>query len=356
MEALRRLWGWGKGVREKAMKRICRRMTRTNKEDAYTICGGNPSLKEQIHVNALRREANYREKLHLLQSVGAFVLLSISTFFFMGHIAAEGCLWLVLGALLNVIGVSKKKHYPSGIQSGPLGTDRGLHASWTEPAAANNFFTTKNPLQGGKCSTVAIAVEEDSEQVYTQITLLPHQDQSEVAIHNPPMPEPPCCNVCSFDKTPTARDTSAPGGLRKNTHISVLATAHHAITAGTLFSVIYKPRATQSSFIISVNRYLNAQNPKPCVGMKFTMGFESEMVREERFGGIIVAVGDDASSEWRESEWKSLKVQWDEPSPILPDRVSLWEIKLRPSQMIKGTCCCLQGLKVIFGGGRKAGL
>ncbi|GJR51242.1 auxin response factor 1 [Tanacetum coccineum] len=159
-----------------------------------------------------------------------------------------------------------------------------------------------------------------------------------------------------FTTTHTAVSPSAPGGLRKNTHISVLATAHHAITAGTLFSVIYKPRATQSSFIISVNRYLNAQNPKPCVGMKFTMGFESEMVHEERFGGIIVAVGDDASSEWRESEWKSLKVQWDEPSPILPDRVSLWEIKLRPLQMIKGTCCCLQGLKVIFGGGRKAGL
>ncbi|GKB33429.1 hypothetical protein Tco_0872830 [Tanacetum coccineum] len=65
--------------------------------------------------------------------------------------------------------------------------------------------------------------------------------QSEVGIHNPPMPEPPCCNICSFYKTPTSFDTSAPGGLRKNTHLSVLATSHHAITAGTLFTVIYKP-------------------------------------------------------------------------------------------------------------------
>nr|GEU43574.1 auxin response factor 1 [Tanacetum cinerariifolium] len=305
----------------------------------------------------------------------------------MGHIAAEGCLWLVLGALLNVIGVSKKKHYPSGIQS-ESSTEERYKELWhhcTSPHAyvpregEDVFYFPQGHLEQieafmphgldqqlpaiflppkilCKVVNVQLWVEEDSEQVYTQITLLPHQDQTEVAIHNPLMPEAPCCNVCSFYKTPTARDTSPPGGLRKNTHLSVLATAHHAITAGTLFTVIYKPRATQSSFIISVNRYLNAQNPKPCVGMKFTMGFESEMVLEERFGGIIVAVGDDASSKWPESEWKSLKVQWDEPSPILPDRVSLWEIKLRPSQTIKGTCCCLQGLKVIFGGGRKAGL
>ncbi|GJW65753.1 hypothetical protein Tco_0117637 [Tanacetum coccineum] len=45
----------------------------------------------------------------------------------------------------------------------------------------------------------------------------------------------------SLLKTPTSFDTSAPGGLRKNTHLSILATSHHAITAGTLFTVIYKP-------------------------------------------------------------------------------------------------------------------
>ncbi|KAJ8768119.1 hypothetical protein K2173_021059 [Erythroxylum novogranatense] len=111
-------------------------------------------------------------------------------------------------------------------------------------------------------------------------------------------------------------------------HLGVLATASHAIATGTLFSVFYKPRTSRSEFIVSVNRYLEALNPKLSVGMRFKMRFEGEEVPERRFSGTIVGVGDNMSSGWTNSEWRSLKVQWDEPSSILrPERVSPWELE-----------------------------
>ncbi|WOL02378.1 auxin response factor 7 [Canna indica] len=111
-------------------------------------------------------------------------------------------------------------------------------------------------------------------------------------------------------------------------HLGVLATASHAITTGTLFSVFYKPRASRSEFIISLNKYLEAKNHKFSVGMRFKMRFEGDEAPERRFSGTIVGVTDKASSQWEDSEWRSLKVQWDEPSSIpLPDKVSPWELE-----------------------------
>ncbi|GFP80454.1 auxin response factor 1 [Phtheirospermum japonicum] len=112
-------------------------------------------------------------------------------------------------------------------------------------------------------------------------------------------------------------------------HLGVLATASHAISTRTLFSVFYKPRTSRSEFIVSLNKYLEAQTHKLSVGMRYKMRFEGEEVPERRFSGTIVGVGDDdASSGWPDSDWRSLKVQWDEPSLIMrPDRVSSWEIE-----------------------------
>ncbi|PIN18721.1 hypothetical protein CDL12_08605 [Handroanthus impetiginosus] len=111
-------------------------------------------------------------------------------------------------------------------------------------------------------------------------------------------------------------------------HLGVLATASHAISTGTLFSVFYKPRTSRSEFIVSLNKYLEAKNLKFSVGMRFKMRFEGEEVPEKRFSGTIVGIEDYSSSRWPNSEWRSLKVQWDEPSSILrPDRVSPWEIE-----------------------------
>lgn len=64
-------------------------------------------------------------------------------------------------------------------------------------------------------------------------------------------------------------------------HLGVLATASHAIMTGTLFSVFYKPRTSQSEFIVSVNKYLEARNHKLSVGMRFKMRFEGEEVQKE---------------------------------------------------------------------------
>ncbi|CAI9101503.1 OLC1v1038843C1 [Oldenlandia corymbosa var. corymbosa] len=278
-----------------------------------------------------------------------------------------------------------------------------------------------------KVMNVQLRAEQDTDEVYAQITLLPEPDQSEITSPDPPLPDLQRCTVHSFCKTLTASDTSTHGGfsvLRRHAddclppldmsqqppwqelvatdlhgnewhfrhifrgqprrhllttgwsvfvsakklvagdafiflrgengelrvgvrrlmrqlnnmpssvisshsmHLGVLATASHAISTKTLFSVYYKPRTSRSEFIVSVNKYLEARSHKLSVGMRFKMTFEGEEVPERRFSGTIVGVGDNTSSRWPDSDWRHLKVQWDEPSSILrPDRVSPWEIE-----------------------------
>ncbi|KAL6899230.1 hypothetical protein ACP4OV_005888 [Aristida adscensionis] len=114
-------------------------------------------------------------------------------------------------------------------------------------------------------------------------------------------------------------------------HLGVLATASHAISTGTLFSVFYKPRTSRSEFVVSVNKYLEAKNHKISVGMRFKMRFEGDESPERRFSGTIIGVGSmptNSTSPWADSDWRSLKVQWDEPSAVpRPDRVSPWELE-----------------------------
>ncbi|KAL3635212.1 hypothetical protein CASFOL_019759 [Castilleja foliolosa] len=111
-------------------------------------------------------------------------------------------------------------------------------------------------------------------------------------------------------------------------HLGVLATASHALSTRTLFSVFYKPRTSPSEFIVSVNKYLEAKNQKLSVGKRFKMRFEGDEVQERSLSGTIVGVEDSPSSRWPDSEWRSLKIQWDESSSVLrPDRVSTWEIE-----------------------------
>ncbi|XP_073145707.1 auxin response factor 1-like isoform X2 [Henckelia pumila] len=274
-----------------------------------------------------------------------------------------------------------------------------------------------------KVMNVSLRAEQDTDEVYAQITLIPEQDQNDITSPDPPLPEPQRCSVHSFCKTLTASDTSTHGGfsvLRKHAddclpplqppwqelvasdlhgnqwnfrhifrgqprrhllttgwsvfvsakklvagdafiflreengdlrvgvrrlmrqmnimpssvisshsmHLGVLATASHAICTRTRFSVFYKPRTSRSEFIVCLNKYLEARNHKLSVGMRFKMKFEGEEVPERRFSGTIVGVGDNSSSMWPDSEWRSLKVQWDEPSLVLrPDRVSPWDIE-----------------------------
>ncbi|KAK4389186.1 Auxin response factor 9 [Sesamum angolense] len=267
----------------------------------------------------------------------------------------------------------------------------------------------------------AISAEQDTDEVYAQITLMPEADQTEPRSLDSNPDEPPRPAVHSFCKVLTASDTSTHGGfsvLRRHAneclppldmtqqtptqeliakdlhgtewhfkhifrgqprrhllttgwstfvtskrlvagdsfvflrgengelrvgvrrharqqssmpssvissqsmHLGVLATASHAVVTNTMFVVYYKPRTSQ--FIIGLNKYLEAMDSEFGIGMRFKMRFEGRILPS---GGTIVGV-EDISPHWKESKWRSLKVQWDEPASIpRPERVSPWEIE-----------------------------
>ncbi|KAK8954308.1 Auxin response factor 18 [Platanthera zijinensis] len=111
----------------------------------------------------------------------------------------------------------------------------------------------------------------------------------------------------------------------RSMHLGVLATASHAVTTQTFFTVCYKPRTSQ--FIIGVNKYLEAEKSGLSLGTRFKMRFEGDDVPEKKYTGTIVGVGD-LSSQWECSKWRQMKVQWDEPVNFQrPGRVSPWEIE-----------------------------
>ncbi|CAA0827922.1 Auxin response factor 11 [Striga hermonthica] len=271
---------------------------------------------------------------------------------------------------------------------------------------------------------IQLLVEQDTDEVYAQITLMPEADQTEPrSLDNCP-DEPPRPAVSSFCKVLTASDTCTHGGfsvLRKHAnecfppldmnqptptqelvakdlngttwhfkhifragqrrhllttgwstfvsskrlvagdsfvflrgesgelrvgvrryarqqnsmqssvissqsmHLGVLATASHAVLTQTLFVVYYKPRTSQ--FIIGLNKFLEAVNQEFGVGMRFRMRFEGDDSPERRFSGTIVGM-EDISQHWKNSKWRTLKVQWDEPASVpRPERVSPWEIE-----------------------------
>ncbi|XP_020866118.1 LOW QUALITY PROTEIN: putative auxin response factor 14 [Arabidopsis lyrata subsp. lyrata] len=111
----------------------------------------------------------------------------------------------------------------------------------------------------------------------------------------------------------------------------VIASAKHAFDNQCMFIVVYKPRSSQ--FIVNYDKFLDAVNNKFNVGSRFTMRFEEENFSERS----------DFSPHWKCSEWRSLKVQWDEFASFpRPDKVSPWEIKhstpssnVLPSSMLK---------------------
>ncbi|CAN4075885.1 unnamed protein product [Withania somnifera] len=270
---------------------------------------------------------------------------------------------------------------------------------------------------------VQLLAEQDTDEVYAQIALLPEADQAEPTSPDLSAPEPPRPKVHLFYKVLTASDTSTHGGFsipRKHAneclspldmtqptpaqelvakdlhgfewhfkhifrgqprrhllttgwstfvsskrlvagdsfvflrsekgdvrigirrlahqpssmpqsmissqtmHLGVLATASHAVATQSMFIVYYKPRTSQ--FIVGLNKYLESVNHRYSVGMRFKMHFEGEEIPERRFTGTIVGV-EDSSLQWKDSKWRSLEVQWDEPASVSrPDRVSPWDI------------------------------
>lgn len=111
-------------------------------------------------------------------------------------------------------------------------------------------------------------------------------------------------------------------------HLGVLATAWHAKSTGTMFTVYYKPRTSPAEFIVPFDQYMESVKNNYSIGMRFKMRFEGEEAPEQRFTGTIVGIEDADPKRWRDSKWRCLKVRWDETSTIpRPDRVSPWKIE-----------------------------
>ncbi|KAH9705626.1 auxin response factor 2 [Citrus sinensis] len=109
-------------------------------------------------------------------------------------------------------------------------------------------------------------------------------------------------------------------------HLGVLATAWHAVSTGTMFTVYYKP--SPSEFIVPYDQYMESIKNNYSIGMRFKMRFEGEEAPEQRFTGTIVGIEDADPQRWRDSKWRCLKVRWDETSTIpRPERVSPWKIE-----------------------------
>ncbi|XP_028764564.1 auxin response factor 2 [Neltuma alba] len=111
-------------------------------------------------------------------------------------------------------------------------------------------------------------------------------------------------------------------------HLGVLATAWHAISTGTMFTVYYKPRTSPAEFIVPYDQYMESLKNNYTIGMRFKMRFEGEEAPEQRFTGTIVGIEDADPNRWPNSKWRCLKVRWDETSNIpRPERVSPWKIE-----------------------------
>ncbi|GMQ09546.1 hypothetical protein CsSME_00052878 [Camellia sinensis var. sinensis] len=111
-------------------------------------------------------------------------------------------------------------------------------------------------------------------------------------------------------------------------HLGVLATAWHAYTTGTIFTVYYKPRTSPAEFIVPFEQYTESIKSNYSIGMRFKMRFEGEEAPEQRFTGTIVGIEEADAKRWQDSKWRSLKVRWDENSTIpRPERVSPWKIE-----------------------------
>ncbi|XP_010249209.1 PREDICTED: auxin response factor 2-like [Nelumbo nucifera] len=111
-------------------------------------------------------------------------------------------------------------------------------------------------------------------------------------------------------------------------HLGVLATAWHAVSTGTMFTVYYKPRTSPADFIVPFDQYMESIKNYYSIGMRFKMRFEGEEAPEQRFTGTIVGIGDADPDRWPGSKWRCLKVRWDETSSVhRPERVSPWQIE-----------------------------
>ncbi|CAL5353893.1 hypothetical protein CsSME_00042010 [Camellia sinensis var. sinensis] len=112
----------------------------------------------------------------------------------------------------------------------------------------------------------------------------------------------------------------------------ILASAFHAVSTGTMFTVYYRPWTSPAEFIIPYDRYMKSAENDYSIGTRFSMQFDGEECPEPKcsiFAGTVVGIDNIDCIRWPGSEWRCLKVQWDAPSKkiVRPQRISHWNIE-----------------------------
>lgn len=112
-------------------------------------------------------------------------------------------------------------------------------------------------------------------------------------------------------------------------HIGILAAAAHAAANNSPFTVFYNPRASPSEFVIPLAKYYKSVcSNQISLGMRFRMMFETEESGTRRYMGTITGISDLDPVRWKNSQWRSLQVGWDESTAgERRNRVSVWEIE-----------------------------
>ncbi|TKY61837.1 Auxin response factor 7 [Spatholobus suberectus] len=110
--------------------------------------------------------------------------------------------------------------------------------------------------------------------------------------------------------------------------LGILASASHAVATGSMFTVYYHPWTNPFEFIIPLQNYLNSTVPDYSIGMRVQKPFEAEEAVRRYAGTIIGKEGID-NIRWPGSEWRCLKVQWDNilDAYMHPERVCPWWIE-----------------------------
>ncbi|XP_048336269.2 auxin response factor 23 isoform X1 [Ziziphus jujuba] len=127
----------------------------------------------------------------------------------------------------------------------------------------------------------------------------------------------------------TQNNTSATVISGQSMQHGILASACHAVTTGTMFTVYYRPWTSPAEYIIPFDKYMKSAQNDYFVGMRFRIRFEGEESAEKRSAGTIVGIEDRDCMRWPNSEWRRLKVQWDAATDaaLLPESLSPWSIK-----------------------------
>ncbi|XP_010549536.1 PREDICTED: auxin response factor 6-like [Tarenaya hassleriana] len=112
-------------------------------------------------------------------------------------------------------------------------------------------------------------------------------------------------------------------------HLGLLAAAAHASSTNSRFTIFYNPRASPAEFVIPLAKYVKAvYHARVSVGMRFRMMFETEDSSVRRYMGTVTGISDMDPVRWPNSQWRSVKVGWDESTAgERQPRVSLWEIE-----------------------------